>query len=68
MDLSLKEFVQMLIAVGGGAYTAYVAIRADLAQHTAKIAALEVAVIRVDGAVKDTNQRVDGILIRDAQL
>lgn len=56
MDISLKEFVQMLITVFAGGLASYIAIRSDLSDLKARMRIVEQ---NSDKA----HERVDGILM-----
>lgn len=56
MDLSIKEFVQILFSVFGGGLAAYTAIRTD-------IAGLKTRMLHVEAAIVSAHGRVDSILM-----
>jgi uncharacterized protein (DUF697 family) len=56
MDITLKEFVQMIITVVGGGLATYTAIRID-------IASLKVRMHTLEGDVNKAHDRVDQILM-----
>ena len=58
MDLSLKEFIQILFTVLAGGVTSYVAIRADMAAQKARL-------INVENSTKEAHTRIDAVLMQD---
>jgi hypothetical protein len=58
MDLSLKEFVQILVTVFGGGLASYVAIRSD-------IAAMKARVSMVEHSTDEAHKRIDSVLMAD---